>query len=178
MHATATTDNGRFELRGPRTGSEWKAYHSLRERSFWAGLGLDRLYGSYDASQSDQRGEHYTPLILMRNGIMVGTLGLQDMGEGIVQLRGVGVEPACQRRGYGSVMLAMAEDGAQRHGFQRAWVYSHETAVMFYAGNAYTHGGAHDLNIPPCPIPGSVTLAKRLGHGRLRPCHDMLIAAA
>lgn len=178
MHATATTDDGRFELREPRTPAEWASYHSLRERSFWIGLGLDKLCGDYDPDHPDQYRDDYAALILIRNGIIVGTMGFQDMGDGVAQIRAVGIDPACQHRGYGSVMLAMAEDWARNHGFHRSWVYSHESAVMFYARNAYTYGAAHDLNIPECPIPGGVALAKRLSRGMRRPHADMMIAAA
>lgn len=182
MYATAITDNGRFELREPRTDGEWSAYHSIRERSFYAGLGLDRIMGPYDPAFPDQFRDDYTPLVLIRNGIVVGTMGLQDMGptmgDGIVQIRAVGIDPACQHRGYGSVMLAMAEDWARRNGFHRAWLRSHESAVMFYARNAYTYGAAHDLETPASPVPDAVTLAKRLSHGMRRPVGDMLIAAA
>ncbi|MEQ8665307.1 MAG: GNAT family N-acetyltransferase [Rhodospirillales bacterium] len=178
MHATATTDDGRFELRPPRTDAEWNAYHSLRERSFWVGLGLDKTVGDYDPAHPDQYQPDYSPLILIRNGIIVGTMGLQDMGGGVIQVRAVGVDPACQYRGYGSVMIAMAENWARTHGFDRAWLYSHESAVMFYARNAYTYGAAHGMDIPACPIPGGVALAKRLARGMRHPHADMMIAAA
>jgi len=178
MHATATTETGRFELRRPETASEWAAYHSIRERSFYNGLGMDTILGPYDPDFPDQYGDDYTPLVLVRNGIVVGTVGLQDMGQGVIQVRAVGIEPACQHRGYGSVMIAMAEDAARRHGFTNAFVYSHESAVMFYARNAYTHGAARAMDVPPCPVPGAVKLAKRLSTGLRRPTDDILIAAA
>ncbi len=178
MHATAITDDGRFELRRPGSKSEWAAYHSIRERSFYVPFGLDKIMGPYDPAFPDQYRDEYTPLVLIRNGIVVGTLGLQDMGDGVVQVRAVGVEPACQHRGYGTIMISLAEDLARRHGFTRAWVYSDESAVMFYARNAYTHGAARTIEIPDCPLPGAVILAKRLTQGLMRPSPDVLIAAA
>ena len=178
MYATATTDDGRFELREPRTPAEWNAYHSIRERAIWHDLGIEAFDGPYDPERHDPKHEAYTALVLVRNGIIVGTMGFEDMGNHVAQIRAVGVEPACQHHGYGSVMMAMAEDWARNHGFAFAWVYAHENAVMFYAHNAYTYGAAHSLDIPPCPVPNSVILAKRLASGMRRPNADMMIAAA
>lgn len=178
MQASATTDLGCFELRRPRSESEWAAYHSIRERGFYVPLGLDKEFGPYDPGFPDQFRSDYTPLVMVRNGIVVATMGFQDMGDGLGQVRAVAVEPACQRRGYGSVMLTMAEDWARRHGFQRIWVRAHETAVMFYARCAYTYGAASDLETGESPVADSVVMAKRLASGMRRRPQSMMIAAA
>lgn len=178
MHTSATTDSGRFELRRPETESEWAAYHSIRERGFYVPLGLVEMFGPYDPGFPDQFRADYTPLVMIRNGIVVATMGFQDIGDGIGQIRAVAVEPACQRRGYGSVMLSMAEDWARRHGFQRIWIRAHETAVMFYARCAYTHGAACDIEAGESPFQDSVVMAKRLSSGMRRSHQTMMIAAA
>lgn len=178
MYATATTDSGRFELRRPECESEWSAYHSIRERGFYVPLGLIEMLGPYDPGFADQYRADYTPLVMIRNGIVVATMGFQDMGNGIGQFRGVAVEPACQRRGYGSVMMSMGEDWARRHDFNRVWVRAHETAVMFYARCAYTHGAAIDLEPGDSPFKDSVVMAKRLSSGMRHRNQSMMIAAA
>jgi len=182
MRCIATSREGRFELRRPETEPEWDRYHSIRERALWEGLEASEIHGAYDRDHPDQYGDDYTPLILSRNGIVVGTLGLQDMGDhGIgreVQVRTVAIEPACQSQGYGMIMMMMAEFLASRAGFKRAGVWAHPQAVLYYARNGYTHRPQE--HPPRCeqPVPSAIPMTKRLDLGIAQNDGSVLIAAA
>lgn len=172
MNCVAIANDGRFELRRPASDTEWECYHSIRERAIWKGLGIDAVDGPYDRDRPVEPG--YTPLVLQRNGITVGTMGVQDMGDGVMQHRAIAVDPACQHRGYGSVMLYMAENAGRRDGFRSARVFAHPAALMFYARNGYLHC---DWEVR-CPIPGAVPMAKRLDLGVAQHGGTVFIAAA
>lgn len=185
MKCIALTNDGRFELRRPDTEAEWDCYHSIRERALWSQDAVEE-FGPYDRDHPVQYGEDYTPMVLLRNGIVIGTLGLQDMGDQggqhsqgrEIEFRGIAIEPACQGQGYGGVMLMMAESAANREGYHRAGVWSGSTAVLFYARNGFTHRPA---DMPPplaCPISGAIAMTKRLDLGIAQNDGSVLIAAA
>ncbi len=181
MKCLALTNDGRFELRRPDTETEWDCYHSIRERALWSQDAVKEL-GTYDRDHPVQYGDDFTPLILLRNGIVIGTLGLQDMGASDrgreVEFRAIAIESACQGQGYGGIMLMMAEAAANREGYHRAGVWSDSTIVLFYARNGFTHRPA---DMPPplaCPISGAIAMTKRLDLGSAQNDGSVLIAAA
>ncbi len=181
MKCIALTNDGRFELRRPETDTEWDSYHSIRERSIWS-MEAMKQFGPYDRDYPDQYGDDYTALILLRNGIVIGTLGLQDMedhGRGReVEVRAVAIEPACQGQGYGGIMLMMAERAAHQDGYHRAGVWSGSDVVLFYARNGFTHRPPDMPVRLACPIDGAIPMTKRLDLGIAQNDGSVLIAAA
>ncbi len=181
MKCIAMTNDGRFELRPPETEAEWNAYHSIRERTIWDDVAANEI-GPYDPDYPDQHQPDYTPLVLLRNGIVIGTMGLQDMGEfdgkREVELRAVGIEPACQSQGYGRIMLMMAESMAHHAGYYRAGVWAYSPSVLFYARNGFTHRPA-DLPVRmECPFSDVIPMTKRLDLGIAQNDGSVLIKAA
>jgi len=181
MKCLALTNDGRFELRRPDTETEWDCYHSIRERALWS-LHAVEAFGPYDRDHPVQYGDDYTPMVLLRNGIVIGSIGMQDMGDqeqgSEIEFRGVAIEPACQGQGYGGILLMMAESAANRKGYRRAGVWSDSTVVLFYARNGFTHRPA---DMPPplaCPISGAIAMTKRLDLGSAQNDGSVLIAAA
>jgi len=185
MECTALTNDGRFELRRPETEVEWDCYHSIRERALWD-IDAIRQFGPYNRDYPDQYGDDYTALVLVRNGIVIGTLGAQDMGHHVtahgdgreVEFRAIAIEPACQRQGYGGIMLIMAESAACRQGYHRAGVWSDSATVLFYARNGFTHRPADLPTRMTCLFPGSIPMTKRLDLGIAQNDGSVLIAAA
>lgn len=178
MHATAYTDQGRFELRPPESETEWERYHSIRERAIWDAYNLSP---AYDREGTDGRAAATFELVCLRNGIVCATLGLDPMGDGVIEVRAVAVEPACQRRGYGSVMMALAEKAAAKEGYRRAVVLSHAPAMPFYARCGYRHEQAAAVDVsmlPQSPLPDSVWMGKRLDLGVAQIPPSVFIAAA
>lgn len=181
MKCIALTNEGRFELRRPETEAEWDCYHSIRERTLWDEESV-RQFGAYNRDYPDQYGDDYTALVLLRNGIVIGTLGLQDMGSRNhgreVEVRAVGIEPACQGQGYGGVMLMMAESMAARAGYDRAGVWADAAVVLFYARNGFVHRSA-DMPAAMAPLfDGCIAMTKRLDLGVAQNDGSVLIAAA
>ncbi len=182
MKCFAHTRSGRFELRRPESETEWDSYHSIRERTLWGDLNMHQEFGPYDRNHPVQYGADYTALVLIRNGIITGTVGLQDMGEhgrGLeVELRAVAIDPACQGQGYGGVMLMLADRYACIKGYRRIGVWSDANAVLFYARSGYIH---RPVDMPvrlECPVTGAIPMTKRLDLGVAQNDGSVLIAAA
>jgi GNAT superfamily N-acetyltransferase len=182
MHATAYTDQGRFELRRPENETEWDRYHSIRERALWDGLKLTELgVPPYSRDGANGRADSVHPLVCLRNGIVCATLGLDPVCDSVIEVRAVAVEPACQRRGYGSVMLALAERAASKDGFARAIVHGHSQVIPFYARNGYRHETTEGIDLsvfPAAPMGGGVWMGKRLDLGVAQNPPSVFIAAA
>lgn len=179
MKCTAISNKGRFELRTPTTEPEWDSYHCIKERGLWDNR-VSNAFGPYDRDHVNHTPE--TSLILLRNGIVIGVMSLQETGEhGMgpeIEVRGVAIDPACQGQGYGGIMLMMAESIAAQKGFKRAGVWSSEDATLFYARNGYIY---RPENMPPrleCPVPGCIAMTKRLDLGVAQNDGSVLIAAA
>jgi GNAT superfamily N-acetyltransferase len=181
MKSMAISNQGRFELRRPDTESEWSSYHCIRRRALWDKAVQD-VYGPYDPDHPAQYDDGYTALVMLRNGIVIGTMGLLNTGDhGLgreVEIRGVAIDPACQSQGYGGVMLMMGENAAHREGFKRAGVWSGGDVVLFYARNGYIFR-PEDMPVRiEQPIPGGIAMTKRLDLGVAQNDGSVLIAAA
>ncbi len=181
MKCIAISNSGRFELRPPESETEWNSYHSIRERVLWDNR-VSSAFGAYNKDHPQQYADDYSALVMLRNGTLIGTLGLQDMGDhgmgAEIEVRGVAIDPACQALGYGSIMLMMGENAAQQSGFVRAGVWSGEDVTLFYARNGYIY---RPENMPvriDCPVPGNIALTKRLDLGVAQNDGSVLIAAA
>jgi len=186
MRSTAYTNQGRFELRSPTSTQEWDRYHSIRERAIWDGLDLKAMgVAAYsrdeDGASNGNRAAPPFPLVTMRNGIVCGTLGLEPTSVSVIEIRAVAVEPACQRRGYGSIMMALAEKAAAKEGYQRAVILAHAHATPFYAANGYrseTADAVGGLSTGASPVPHAVWMGKRLDLGVAQNPPTVFIAAA
>ena len=184
MKSTAYTNQGRFELRPPTSDQDWDRYHSIRERALWEGLDLKAM-GVPDYSRDDDstrcRATALHPMVVLRNGIVCGTLGLDPSSDSVIEIRAVAVEPACQRRGYGSIMMALAERAAAKEGYQRAIVLAHPLATPFCAHNGYrseTADAVGGLSADVSPVPNAVWMGKRLDLGIAQNPPTVFIAAA
>ncbi|NQV43323.1 MAG: GNAT family N-acetyltransferase [Rhodospirillales bacterium] len=185
MKCIALTNDGRFELRRPGSESEWECYHSIRERALWDKEML-KQFGPYDRDHPEQYGEDYAAMVLIRNGIVIGTMGMQDMGyhdaahgqSHEIEFRAIAIEPACQGQGYGGIMLMMGESAANQKGYHRAGIWADSAVVLFYARNGFTHRPADMPVRLACPIPGTIPMTKRLDLGIAQNDGSVLIAAA
>ncbi len=182
MKCFAHTNSGRFQLRRPETESEWDRYHCIRERALWAGRNMVETFGTYDRNHPEQYGDDYAAMVLLRNGIIIGTVGLQDTGElgrgREIEVRGVAIDPACQRQGYGGIMLMLADRYASIKGYRRAGVWTAPDMVLFYARAGYIHRPPPMPVRLQCPLPGSIPMTKRLDLGVAQNDGSVLIAAA
>jgi GNAT superfamily N-acetyltransferase len=181
MRSSAISNRGRFELRRPETETEWMRYHSIRERALWGNV-VQGEYGAYNPDHPVQYSDVYKALVMLRNDIVIGTMGLQDTGEHgngpEIEVRGVAIDPACQGQGYGGILLMLGECAAKRAGFSRAGVWAGADLVLFYARSGYIYRPENMPTRIDCPVPGNIAMTKRLDLGVAQNDGTVLIAAA
>ncbi|MHC8507894.1 MAG: GNAT family N-acetyltransferase [Rhodospirillales bacterium] len=186
MKTKAEAGGGLFELRPPETGQEWDRWHAIRERALWGQLKLAALGAPpYSRDGFKGRADPEHQLILVSGGAVFGALGLDPLDARVIEVRAVAVEPARQRRGYGAIMMALAERAAAAEGFSLAVVSAHPLAMLFYAQNGYRHEAAKPAAAravlpvsPPPPVPGAVWMGKRLDLGVAQSPPTVFIQAA
>jgi N-acetylglutamate synthase-like GNAT family acetyltransferase len=116
------------ELIRVTTKRDWQDYHSIRRRVLWEQRGLT----NYDEAHEDEYKPGNYPLLLKRNGRAIGTVRLDDFGNGSGAVRLVAIEPELQRQGHGRVLSEHVENYAHRLGIKKLYVNAVPEAIGFY----------------------------------------------
>lgn len=110
----------------------WAAYHSLRRKL------LFEAFGHYDSNHPDDRKADNYPALLICDGLPVGAIRVDLVTEqGFAIMRTVAVASDKQRRGYGRIMLLLAEAYASKNGFTATVVFAAPAAIGFYTKCGY-----------------------------------------
>jgi GNAT superfamily N-acetyltransferase len=117
------------ELRRPSSDAEWAAYHAIRRRVLFEARGR---HGAYDAAHPDEHRSGNHPLLLLHDGVPVGTIRI-DVSGGDATFRRVAIREEYQHQGHGRAMLELAESFARRKGCRRILSHVDPGAVDFYA---------------------------------------------
>jgi N-acetylglutamate synthase-like GNAT family acetyltransferase len=117
-----------YELIEVRAKSDWQEYHSLRRRVLWERRGLT----NYDETHADEYKAANHPLLLKLDGRAIGTVRLDDFGNGAGAVRLVAIEPDLQRQGHGRVLSDYVENYARRLGIKTLYVNAAPEAVGYY----------------------------------------------
>jgi GNAT superfamily N-acetyltransferase len=117
------------------TSEQWSAYHAIRRKVLFEDRGH---FGAYDPNHPDDRKAQNHPVILTRDGLPVGAMRIDFVPEKTLAImRTVAVTTDKQRRGYGRIMLSLAERYARQNGCTATVVFSADDAVGFYAKCGY-----------------------------------------
>jgi N-acetylglutamate synthase-like GNAT family acetyltransferase len=118
----------RYELIEVTGQSDWREYHSLRRKVLWEGRGL----ANYDESHPDEYKPTNHSLLLKGDGRTIGSVRLDDFGNGTGAVRLVAIAADLQRRGHGRVLSSYVEDYARTLGMKTLYVNAAPEAVGFY----------------------------------------------
>jgi N-acetylglutamate synthase-like GNAT family acetyltransferase len=118
-----------YELARPATPTEWQAFHDIRRTELFERKGRHGVYDPNHPHDLDPRNE---PLLLRVDGRAVGTVRLDNFGDGTGCVRLVAITAAEQGRGHGRKMEEMVEALARGRGIQTLYVNAAPTAVGFY----------------------------------------------
>jgi len=121
----------RIELGSP----EHAAALRLREVVLRTPLGLSWS----DTDHVDEPISHH--LAAFDGDALVATLMLKPVGDGVMKMRQVAVDPAQQGRGVGTQLVAFAEAYAREQGCSRLIANARGTALGFYRALAYVEEG-------------------------------------
>lgn len=127
-------------LVSPTTEELWAAYHDIRRTILFEARGR---FGVYDANHSDELKPNYFPKLLLLDGGPIGTVRIDVHGE-VAHFRLVAITEAHQRRGYGSILLVLAEAFARDRGVVTVKVASAPDAVGFYHQSGYAESSEVD----------------------------------
>jgi N-acetylglutamate synthase-like GNAT family acetyltransferase len=118
----------RYELIEVTAQSDWREYHSLRRKVLWEGRGL----ANYDETHPDEYKRANHSFLLKGDGRAIGTVRLDDFGNGTGAVRLVAIAPDLQRQGHGRVLSSYLEDYARSLGMKTLYVNAAPEAVGFY----------------------------------------------
>jgi GNAT superfamily N-acetyltransferase len=141
---------GPYCLRPPASPDDWEVYHRIRR---------DVLLEAqkYALEHPDDHAPGHYALLLCLDDQPIGSIRIDISETGEAGLRLVAIDPAAQRRGYGRVLLQLAEDFARERGCTRTVLYSTLDAVGFYSKTGYFEDEWDDVYIS-----GIVQMAKPL----------------
>jgi GNAT superfamily N-acetyltransferase len=115
-------------LISPSNDEEWAAYHRIRRTILFEKRGL---FGVYDPDRPDDHKPGNFPKLLICDSHQVGVVRI-DLAGDVAWLRRVAIDEPWQRRGFGRVLLALAESFAIEHGARRMESSVASDAVGFY----------------------------------------------
>jgi N-acetylglutamate synthase-like GNAT family acetyltransferase len=118
-----------YELNPPATPAEWQAFHDIRRTELFERRGR---HGIYNPNHPDDVDAHKRPLLLRCDGRPVGTVRLDDFGDGTGCVRLVAVTAPEQGRGHGRKLQEMVETLARDQGIHTLYINAAPTAVGFY----------------------------------------------
>jgi N-acetylglutamate synthase-like GNAT family acetyltransferase len=118
-----------YELLPPATTEEWAAYNDIRRIELFEAKGR---FGVYDANHPDEflPGSH--PLLLRLDGRPIGTVRLDERGEGGGVMRLVAILKAEQGKGHGRHLQQLVEAICRQRGIGMLYINSAPEAVGFY----------------------------------------------
>nr|WP_245505823.1 GNAT family N-acetyltransferase [Rhizobium sullae] len=117
----------------------WDAYHNIRQLVLYDLRGRD----GYDPQHPDEYRDDRVPLLLLQNGVPVGTVRLDpvESERGIVHM--VAILPSLQRQGIGRVMMLALEALALDNALGKLELYADPGAVGFYEKLGWSMTDAH-----------------------------------
>jgi N-acetylglutamate synthase-like GNAT family acetyltransferase len=110
------------------TERDWREYHSIQRRVLWDRRGLR----NYDENHPDEYRPASHPLMLRLNDRAIGTVRLDDFGNGTGAIRLVAIDAEFQGQGHGRALSDLVENYARRLGIRTLYVNAAPEAVGYY----------------------------------------------
>jgi N-acetylglutamate synthase-like GNAT family acetyltransferase len=124
-----------YTLAGPADDEDWRVFHDIRRKVLFEGRHRDVVY---DDKHPDDRATHNHPLLLRLDGAPLGTVRLDDFGDGTGCVRLVAITAAEQGRGHGRALSTLVEELARSLGIHTLYVNAAPEAVGFYEKTGWT----------------------------------------
>ena len=118
-----------YTLDPPATDDEWQAFHDIRDDVLFKARHRDV---PYNRNHPDDFTPANTPLLLKEDGRPVGTIRLDDRGDGTGVVRLVAVIAGVQGRGHGRAMSQLCDERVRAKGLRTLYVNAAPEALGFY----------------------------------------------
>lgn len=119
-----------LDLKVVTTDADWEALHRLRETVLFTEARHPGI--KYDRAHPHDFDPAHVKLLLVEDGVPVGTTRLDPRPDGLVVVRLVAVTPERQRQGLGRALERLALDRARTMGARKAVLNAAANAVGFY----------------------------------------------
>lgn len=118
-----------YTLEVPASEADWQALHDIREAELFRARHHDVVY---DRKHPDDFTPYNQPLLFKRDGRPIGTIRLDDFGDGTGAVRLVAITRSEQGKGHGRAMAEMCDAIARRLGMSMLYVNAAPEALAFY----------------------------------------------
>jgi GNAT superfamily N-acetyltransferase len=118
-----------YTLARPLTDKDWRVFHEIRRKVLFEGRHRDVVY---DENHPHDRAPNNQPLLLKLDGQPLGTVRLDDFGNGTGCVRLVAIIQAEQGRGHGRELGRLVDELARSIGIHTLYVNAAPEAVGFY----------------------------------------------
>ena len=126
------------ELRKPETAAERAKYHDIRKRLLFD-VYLPHL--KYDPEHPDETKPNHHPMGFFYRDELIGTIRIDFMDEKRCAFRAVAIDEQYQNKGYGGILLKMAEAFSAKQGRNKIFLHVNGKAANFYVKNGYREIG-------------------------------------
>lgn len=121
-------------LKAVETDSDWESYHRIRRTVLFEERGLLEYY---DPNHPDEYVENFHPLLLVYQGVAIGTVRFDVQPEGFGIVRLVAIDTPVQGQGHGTRLMALIEEMARSMDLPVLELNSAHDAVPFYERLSY-----------------------------------------
>lgn len=117
------------ELVAVSDSSDWAAFHAIRRVELFEAKGR---FGIYNDQHPDDHADFAHPFLLKVDGLSVGTVRIDRLGQDRGAIRLVAITATAQGRGLGKLMEGLAVEQARELGVSELVVNAAAEAVGFY----------------------------------------------
>lgn len=118
---------------------DWADYHSIRKAVLWTARGRSDYYDQH--ADEDVLTNH--PLLLKLEGTSIGTVRLDDFGDGTGGIRLVAIKTDRQRLGHGRVLSDLVLRRASALGLSTLFVNAAHDAIGYYQKTGWSDCSGH-----------------------------------
>jgi N-acetylglutamate synthase-like GNAT family acetyltransferase len=118
----------RYELRRVQSQEDWVAYHRIRRTILFEARGRF----DYNENGPDERDPDNEPLLLLFNGIYIGTVRLDYVAPNLGIIRLFAIDRPFQRQGHGQCFLSLLEGRATNLGMTTFEANAAPEAVSYW----------------------------------------------
>jgi ribosomal protein S18 acetylase RimI-like enzyme len=119
-------------VRPPQTPEEFERYRDLRWKILRAPHNQPRITEEDDAGNND-----FPIMVCKVDGIPIGVGRAHFITEDEAQIRSISVEPECEGKGIGTIVLKELEKIVTAKGAKRIIIHARNNAIEFYEKNGY-----------------------------------------
>ena len=121
-----------FSLCKPKSSQDWNVYHQIRKESIF-----DPINVTYDLNHPSLTNRNNHHFCFFHENQIIGTLQIEKLNDNKVCIRTIVIEKNQRNRGFGSILLKLAETKSLELGASIIHLHGSPEAKSFYLRNGY-----------------------------------------